>query len=109
MFPTDQQQELRQIEEGLRAEDRGFGRRLTLQQSVLRWAAPGRQGFLLVLAMAIVVAVALLAFGTAVPRRLLAAARAALMPDLPALMVIGAKARPGWNTAQPRGHGADRR
>jgi hypothetical protein len=104
VFSTDEQQELRKIEDGLRAQDRGFGRRLTLQQGVLRWAAPGRQGFLL--ALAVVAAVALLAFGTVVTRRLLAAAGAALMPGLPALMVIGAKARPGWNAAQPRRHGA---
>ena len=63
MFSTDEQQELRKIEDGLRAQDRGFGRRFTLQQGVLRWAAPGRQGFLL--ALAVVAAVALLAFGTA--------------------------------------------
>lgn len=63
MFSTDEQQELRKIEDGLRAQDRGFGRRLTLQQGVLRWAAPGRQDFLL--ALAVVAAVALLAFGTA--------------------------------------------
>jgi hypothetical protein len=106
VFSTDEQQELRKIEDGLRAQDRGFGRRLTLQQGVLRWAAPGRQGFLLALALAVVAAVALLAFGTVVTRRLLAAAGAALMPGLPALMVIGAKARPGWNAAQPRRHGA---
>ena len=67
MFSTDEQQELRKIEDGLRAQDRGFGRRLTLQQGVLRWAAPGRQGFLL--ALAVVAAGALLAFGTAVTRR----------------------------------------
>ncbi len=106
MFSTDEQQELRKIEDGLRAQDRGFGRRLTLQQGVLCWAAPGRQGFLLALALAVVAAVALLAFGTVVTRRLLAAAGAALMPGLPALMVIGAKARAGWNAAQLRRHGA---
>ena len=66
VFSTGEQQELRKIEDGLRAQDRGFTRRLALQQSVLRWAAPG---FLLALASAVVAAVALLAFGTVVTRR----------------------------------------
>ena len=79
VFSTGEQQELRKIEDGLRAQDRGFTRRLARQQSVLRWAAPGRPGFLLALASAVVAAVALLAFGTVVTRRLLAAGRAALM------------------------------
>lgn len=79
VFSTGEQQELRKIEDGLRAQDRGFTRRLARQESVLRWAAPGRPGFLLALASAVVAAVALLAFGTVVTRRLLAAGRAALM------------------------------
>lgn len=79
VFSTDEQQELRKIEDGLRVQDRGFARRLALQQGVLRWAAPGRPGFLLGLASAVVAAVALLAFGTVVTRRLLAADRAAPM------------------------------
>lgn len=106
VFSTGEQQELRKIEDGLRAQDRGFTRRLARQESVLRWAAPGRPGFLLALASAVVAAVAFVAFGTVVTRRLLAAGRAALMRGLPALMVIGAKARPGWNAAQPPRRGA---
>jgi hypothetical protein len=101
VFSTDEQQALRKIEDGLRAQDHGFTRRLALQQGVLRWAAPGRPGFLLALASAVVAAIALLAFGTVVTRRLLAAGRAALRRALPALMVIGARARPGWTAAQP--------
>lgn len=50
MLTTAEQQELRQIEEGLRAHEYGYARRLTLVQGLLRWAAPGRQGYLLVLA-----------------------------------------------------------
>jgi hypothetical protein len=50
MLTTAEQQELRQIEEGLRAHERGYARRLTLVQGLLRWAAPGRQRYLLALA-----------------------------------------------------------
>ena len=50
MLTTGEQRELRQIEEELRDTDRGFVWRLTLVQGVLRWAAPGRQGCLLILA-----------------------------------------------------------
>jgi hypothetical protein len=50
MLTTGEQRELRQIEEVLRDTDRGFVWRLTLVQGVLRWAAPGRQGCLLILA-----------------------------------------------------------
>jgi hypothetical protein len=50
MLTTAEQQELRQIEQGLRAHERGYARRLTLVQGLLRWAAPGRQRYLLALA-----------------------------------------------------------
>ena len=50
MLTTAEQQELRQIEEGLRAHERGYARRLTLVQGLLRWTAPGRQRYLLALA-----------------------------------------------------------
>ena len=40
MLTTAEQQELRQIEQGLRAHERGYARRLTLVQGLLRWAAP---------------------------------------------------------------------
>jgi hypothetical protein len=50
MLTTAEQQELRQIEEGLRAHERGYARRMTLVQGLLRWAAPGRQRYLLALA-----------------------------------------------------------
>ena len=50
MLTTAEQQELRQIEQGLGAHERGYARRLTLVQGLLRWAAPGRQRYLLALA-----------------------------------------------------------
>jgi hypothetical protein len=62
MLTTGEQQELRQIEDALREQDRRFGRRLTLLQGLLRWAAPGRQVYLL--AAAAVAAVLLRALTT---------------------------------------------
>ena len=69
MLTTSEQQELRQIEEDLRDTDRGFAWRLTLLQDVLRWAAPGRQAYLPVLA---VLAAALLRLAAAAGRLLMA-------------------------------------
>jgi hypothetical protein len=44
MLTTGEQQELFQIERGLRDTDRGFAWRLTLLPGLLRWAGPGREG-----------------------------------------------------------------
>jgi hypothetical protein len=44
-----EQQELHQIEQGLRDADCWFAWRLTLLQGLLRWAGPGRQANLLAL------------------------------------------------------------
>lgn len=51
MLTTGEQQELCQVEEGLRDAGRGFAWRLSLLQEVLRWAAPGRRAYLPVLAV----------------------------------------------------------
>jgi len=51
MLTTGEQQELHQIEEDLRDTDRGFAWRLTLLEGILGWAGPGRQAYLLVLAV----------------------------------------------------------
>ena len=72
MLTPGEQQELRQIEQELRDTDRGFGRRLTLLQGMLRWARPGRQTYLLALA---VLAAALLRLAAAAGRPLIAVAR----------------------------------
>lgn len=46
MLTTSEQHELRQIEQELRHADRGLAWRLTLLQGMLRWASPGRRGYL---------------------------------------------------------------
>ena len=95
MLTTGERQELRQIEDGLRGQDRGFARRLALLQGVLRWAAPGRQGYLLAVAA---VAAVLLRVVTATGRLLIEAgywSELALEPS--ALMASGDMAWPGWD------------
>ncbi len=84
MLTTGEERELRQIEAGLREQDGGFARRLRLLQGVLRWAAPGRQGYLL--AVAVVLAAVLLRAVTAPGRLLIEAgywSAPALAPSVP--------------------------
>ena len=76
MLSTAELQELRQIEQELRKADRGFAWRLRLLQDVLRCAAPGRQAYLLVLA---VLAAALLRLVTATGRLLLTFAEGGML------------------------------
>jgi hypothetical protein len=93
---------LHQIEKGLRADGRQFARRLAARQTGVRWAAPGRQDFLLALAAAAVLVAALAACVAVVVRSLASAVRASLSPGPSALMIIGAKGRPGWDPGQAR-------
>jgi hypothetical protein len=90
VLTAGEQRELSEIEEGLR--DRAFASRLTALQGVLRWAAPGRQRYLLVLAA---VAAALLRFVAATGRLLIAAGWGALALEPSALTVLGDVAWPG--------------
>jgi hypothetical protein len=103
MLTTGEQQELHQIEQGLRNTDRGFTWRLTLLQGVLRWAGPGRQVYLLVLAA---VAAALLRLVTAMGRLLMVCAESAMLMELSALTALGDTAWPAWNSGQAPGHSA---
>lgn len=104
MLTTSEQQELRQIEEGLQDTDRGFAWRLTLLQGVLHWAAPGRQAWLPVLA---VLAAALLRLAVSARRLLMALGRgAALLEPSAAVMALGDTAWPGWKSGQGPGPGA---
>ncbi len=103
MLTTSEQQELRQIEENLQDADRGFAWRLTLLQGVLRWAAPGRQAWLPVLA---VLAAALLRLVAAAGRLLMALALEAALLEPSALMALGDAAWPGWKSGQEPGPGA---
>ncbi|MGH3283661.1 MAG: DUF3040 domain-containing protein [Streptosporangiaceae bacterium] len=101
MLTASEQQELHQIERGLRDTDRGFTWRLALLQGVLRRAAPGRQAYLLALA---VLAAALLRLAAAAGRLLMACAEgAALMEPTTALMVLGGTAWPGQESGQAPG------
>ena len=92
MLTTSEQQELRQIEQELRNTDRGFAWQLTLLQGELRWAAPGRQAYLLVLAA---LTAALLRLVAATGRLLMACAE-----------ILGDTAWPGWESGQAPGHSA---
>lgn len=94
MLTTGEQQELHQIEEELRGTDRGFAWRLAMLQGVLRCAGPGRQAYLLTLA---VLAAALLRLAAAAGRLLLMAyAQGAMLMEPMALMALGDTAWPGW-------------
>jgi Protein of unknown function (DUF3040) len=104
MLTTGEQRELRQIENALREQDRGFGRRLTLLQGVLRWAAPGRRRYLL--AVAAVAAAALLRVLTATGRLLIEASYwSALALDSSALMASGDVGWQGWDSEPGPGSG----
>ncbi len=100
MFPASQQRELSQIADGLRADDRQFARRMVVREGVLRWVAPGRQEFLLLLAAAGILAVTLFGCARVLVRWLAAAASAVLFPDAGDLLIVGAKVRPGWSDVQ---------
>jgi hypothetical protein len=102
MLTTREQQELCQIEQELKDTDRGFARRLTLLQGVLRWAGPGRQVYLLVLAA---LAAALLRFAAAAGQLLMAFGEGAVLMGPMALVALGDTAWLGWESGQAPGHG----
>jgi DUF3040 family protein len=103
MLTTSEQRELCQIEEDLRAADRGFARRLAMLQGLLRWAAPGRRAYLPVLA---VLAAALLRLAAATGRLLMARAEGAMLTEPAVLLALGDAAWPGWELGQERGPSA---
>jgi hypothetical protein len=97
MLTTGEQRELRLIEEELQNSDRRFVWQLTLVQGMLRWAAPGRQGCLLILAA---LAAALVRFAAVAERLLKELARGAVLME-PTIMVIpGGTAWPDWKPEQ---------
>lgn len=102
MLTLGEQQELRQIEQELRDADRGFAWRLTMLQGMLRSARPGRQAYLLVLA---VLVAALLRLVAAAGRLLIAVAEGAMLMEPAALMSLGDTAWPGWGSGRAPGHG----
>ena len=70
---------------------------------VLRWVAPGRQAYLLVLAA---LAAALLRLAAAAERLLMACAEGAILMDPMALMALGNTAWPGWESGRAPGQSA---
>lgn len=98
MLTTGEQRELRLIEEELQDTDRRFVWRLTLVQGILRWAAPGRQGYLLILAA---LAAALARFAAASERLLKELARGAVLMEPTIMMIPGGTAWPDWESKQP--------
>jgi len=102
MLTTGEQRELRLIEEELQNTDRRFTRRLTMVQGLLRWAAPGRQARLLILAA---LAAALVRFAAAAERLLRELARGAVLMEPAILVIPGGTAWPDWEPEQPPCHG----
>jgi hypothetical protein len=102
MLTTGEQRELRLIEEELQNTDRRFTRRLTMVQGLLRWAAPGRQARLLILAA---LAAALVRFAAAAERLLRELARGAVLMEPTILVIPGGTAWPDWEPEQPPCHG----
>lgn len=103
MLTTGEQQGLRRIEQELRDADRGFAWRLGVFQGMLRWARPGRQAYLLALA---VLAVAVLCLAAAPRRLLLASTVGVVRMGSAALTALGDTAWPGWDSGPVPGHGA---
>jgi hypothetical protein len=104
MLTTGEQQELCQIEQGLRDADHVFAWRLTLLQGVLRRAAPGRRVYLLVLAA---LAAALARLAAAARWLMMALAEGSVLMDPAALRALGDPAAwPGWESGQAPRHGA---
>lgn len=99
--PASGQRELTQIADGLRGDDPRFARQLAVREGMLRWAAPGRQSLLLLLALAGILACVLLGWAQTLARWLAVTAGAVLHPSPDDLLMIGAKARPGWSGGQP--------
>ena len=103
MLTTSEQQELRRIQQVLRKADHGFAWRLTVLQGAQCLAAPVRQVYLLVVAVA-----------AAGPRRLVTLAgrllrayvKGAVLMDPIALMALADAAWPGWGSGQVPGPSA---
>ena len=91
VFSVREQQILRQIEGGLRADDRGFSRRFALRLRALRCAGPLRRRGVLAMAGAALLLFAVVAAATAATRTPATAARIALHPAAVVLEAILAK------------------
>lgn len=105
MLTPSEQRELCQIEKDLRNADCGFAWRLAMVQGMLRWAVPGRRGYLLVLA---VLAAALLRLIAVAGRLLRTLAEGAGATEPTAREALGDTGWPGWESGQASRHSASR-
>lgn len=103
MLTIGEQQELCQIEQGLRDTDRGFAWRLTLLQGLLRRAGPGRRAYPPVLAA---LTSTLLRVVAAAGRLLMAFAEGAVLMEPMALAALGDAGWPGWEPGRASRHRA---
>lgn len=103
MLADSEQRELLQLGQYLRDADRGFARRLAIFQGVLRWAAPGRQRYLLAV---VVLASAVLRLAAAAGRLLTACADAIAVAESVTVMALGDMAWLDADPAQAPGHGS---
>lgn len=85
MLTDGEQQELHEIERGLRDADWGFAWRLAAFEGALRWSAPGRRVYPLVMA---VLAAALAWLAAAAGRLLLSFAEGGMFVGPPALVIL---------------------
>ena len=100
VLTADERRELCHIEQGVREQDGGFIWRFALLQGMLRWAGPGRPGYVLILA---VVAAALPKLVAVTGRLLMAAAWGAAMMEPMAVMALGCAV---WDVGQAPDQGA---
>src|SRR5512146_1144323 len=98
MLTAGEQQELHEIEQELRDTGRGFAWRLAAFAGALRWSAPGRRVYPLVMAVLAVAALAWLA--AAAGRLLLAFAEGGMFAGPAALVIPCDPARPGRESGQ---------
>lgn len=103
MLTDSEQRELFQLGQYLRDADHGFARRLAILQGVLRWAAPGRQRYLLA---AVALASALLRPAAAAARLLTACVEAVVVTESVTVMVLGDMAWLDWEPGKAPGHGS---
>ncbi|MGH3406346.1 MAG: hypothetical protein ACRDRJ_28180 [Streptosporangiaceae bacterium] len=103
MLTDSEQRELFQLGQYLRDADHGFARRLAILQGVLRWAAPGRQRYLLA---AVALASALLRPAAAAARLLTACVEAVVVTESVTVMVLGDMAWLDWEPGKAPSHGS---
>jgi len=100
MLTAAEQKELHEIEQELQDTDCGFAWRLAAFEGALRWSAPGRRVYPLVIA---VLAASLVWLAAAAGRLLLAFAEGGMFVGPAALVIPCDPARPGRESGQAPG------